>query len=30
MRFEARTEARLREIQALVTGKLAEFGDIRL
>jgi len=30
MRFEARTEARLREIQALVTGKLREFGEIRL
>jgi phosphomannomutase/phosphoglucomutase len=30
MRFEARTEARLREIQTLVTGKLREFGDIRL
>lgn len=30
MRFEARTEARLREIQDLVTGKLREFGEIRL
>ncbi|MBM3307230.1 MAG: phosphomannomutase/phosphoglucomutase [Candidatus Eisenbacteria bacterium] len=30
MRFEARTESRLREIQALVTGKLREFGEIRL
>ena len=28
MRFEARTEERLTEIQELVTGKLAEFGDI--
>lgn len=30
MRFEARTEERLREIEALVTGKLREFGDIRI
>lgn len=29
MRFEARTEERLREIQELVTGKLSEFGRIR-
>jgi phosphomannomutase/phosphoglucomutase len=29
MRFEARTEARLEEIEKLVTGKLREFGDIR-
>jgi phosphomannomutase/phosphoglucomutase len=29
MRFEARTEARLEEIQELVTGKLREFGEIR-
>jgi phosphomannomutase/phosphoglucomutase len=29
MRFEARTEKRLREIQDLVTGKLSEFGEIR-
>jgi len=30
MRFEARTPERLAEIQALVTGKLREFGEIRL
>ena len=29
MRFEARTEQRLEEIRALVTGKLREFGEIR-
>ncbi|MBD3349469.1 MAG: phosphomannomutase [Candidatus Eisenbacteria bacterium] len=28
MRFEARTEERLREIRDLVTGKLEEFGEI--
>ena len=28
MRFEARTEARLAEIQETVTGKLREFGEI--
>jgi len=28
MRFEARTEQRLSEIQELVTGKLREFGEI--
>lgn len=30
MRFEARSERRLAEIQDLVTGKLREFGEIRL
>ena len=30
MRFEARTEARLREIEETVTSKLREFGDIKL
>lgn len=30
MRFEARTEARLAEIQELVTTKLREFGEIRI
>ena len=30
MRFEARTEARLSEIQETVTSKLREFGEIRL
>ena len=30
MRFEARTEARLAEIQETVTGKLREFGEIRI
>jgi phosphomannomutase/phosphoglucomutase len=30
MRFEARTEERLAEIQELVTSKLREFGDIRI
>jgi phosphomannomutase/phosphoglucomutase len=30
MRFEARTEARLSEIQAIVTDKLREFGEIKL
>lgn len=29
MRFEARTEKRLSEIQELVKGKLSEFGEIR-
>jgi phosphomannomutase/phosphoglucomutase len=29
MRFEARTEARLAEIQKIVTEKLREFGEIR-
>ena len=29
MRFEARTEERLAEIQEIVTSKLREFGDIR-
>ena len=30
MRFEARTEERLREIQETVTGKLREFGEISI
>jgi phosphomannomutase/phosphoglucomutase len=30
MRFEARTEERLAEIQEIVTSKLREFGDIRI
>ncbi|MCK4680300.1 phosphomannomutase/phosphoglucomutase [bacterium] len=30
MRFEARTEERLAEIQETVTSKLREFGDIRI
>jgi len=30
MRFEARTEARLAEIQETVTGKLREFGEISI
>ena len=30
MRFEARTEARLAEIQETVTGKLREFGEIAI
>ncbi len=30
MRFEARTEERLKEIQETVTSKLSEFGEIRI